>query len=117
MWCPTDAPCTITDRAVNPRLALIAALDTAGRVYFSVNHSNTDSDVLLLFLRLLVLRLNDDTPDWMSDSVILLDNAKYHTSKETREALLKLGIPVIFSGPYSYSSAPIELMFSGLKNG
>ena len=51
MWCPTNAPCTITDRAVNPRLALIAALDTDGRVYFSLNHSNTDSDVILLFLR------------------------------------------------------------------
>lgn len=88
MWCPTNAPCTITDRAVNPRLALIAALDTDGRVYFSLNHSNTDSDVLLLFMRLLVSRLNDDIPGWMSDSVILLDNAKYHTSKDTREAFL-----------------------------
>ena len=51
MWCPTKAPCTITDKAINPRLALIAALDTDGRVYFSLNHSNTDSDVILLFLR------------------------------------------------------------------
>ena len=51
MWCPTKTPCTITDRALNPRLALIAALDTDGKVYFSLNHSNTDSDVILLFLR------------------------------------------------------------------
>ena len=116
MWCPTDAPCTVTDRAISPRLALIAALDTDGRVYFSLNHSNTDSDVILLFLRLLVSRLNDDIPSWMQDSIILLDNAKYHTSKETREAMLKLQLPIVFSGPYSYSSAPIELMFSGLKN-
>ena len=65
MWCPTDAPCTVTDRAISPRLALIAALDTDGRVYFSLNHSNTDSDVILLFLRLLVSRLNDDIPTWM----------------------------------------------------
>ena len=51
MWCPTDAPCTVTDRAVSQRLGLIAALDTDGRVYFSLTHSNTDSDVILLFLR------------------------------------------------------------------
>ena len=51
MWCPTNAPCTITDHAINPRLAVIAALDTDGRVYFSLNHSNTDSDVILLFLK------------------------------------------------------------------
>ena len=36
---------------------------------------------------------------------------------ETREVLKKLDLPVIFSGPYSYSTAPIEMMFGGLKNG
>ena len=30
---------------------------------------------------------------------------------------MKLGISVIFTGPYSYSAAPIELLFGGLKNG
>ena len=50
MWCPTNTPCTITDKFMNPRLALIAALDTDGNVYFSLTHSNTDSDVMLLFL-------------------------------------------------------------------
>ena len=29
----------------------------------------------------------------------------------------KLRLPVIFSGPYSYSTAPIEMLFGGLKNG
>ena len=48
---PTNAPCTISDIAVTPRLALIAALDTDGRVYFSLNHSNTDQDVIMLFLK------------------------------------------------------------------
>ena len=51
MWCPSTAPCTITDRALAPRLALIAALDSDGRIFFSLNHSNTDSDVIILFLR------------------------------------------------------------------
>ena len=51
MWRPAKKPCTVNDKVINPRLALIAALDTHGRVYFSLNHSNTDSDVTLLFLR------------------------------------------------------------------
>jgi len=50
MWCPKNAPCTITDKFMNPRLALIAALDTDGNVYFSLTHANTDSDVMILFL-------------------------------------------------------------------
>ena len=64
MWCPTNAPCTITDKMMNPRLALIAALDTDGNVYFSLTHSNTDSDVILLFLIRLVDKLNQESPDW-----------------------------------------------------
>ena len=51
MWAPNTAPCTITDRAVTPRLALIAALDTDGRIFFTMNHANTDSDVIILFLK------------------------------------------------------------------
>ena len=45
------------------------------------------------------------------------DNAAYHSSDETRITVAKLGLKVIFSGPYSYSAAPIELLFGGLKVG
>ena len=58
MWCPTNAPCTVTDRAVNPRLALIAALDTDARVFFALTHANTDSEIILLFLRDLIKKLD-----------------------------------------------------------
>ena len=80
MWYPKNVPCTITDKFMSPRLALIAALDTYGNVYFSLTHANTDSDVMLLFLLGLTNKLNQETPEWMSESVLLLDNAKYHVS-------------------------------------
>ena len=48
---------------------------------------------------------------------MLLDNAKYHKLAEVRAAIKKFGISVIFSGPYSYVSAPIELYFGLLKRG
>ena len=50
MWCPAKVPCTVTEKALSTRLALIAALDTDGRVYFSLTHANTDSNVMLLFI-------------------------------------------------------------------
>lgn len=55
MWCPTKAPATVTDKGITPRLALIAALDTEGQVYFSLTHAVTDSDVIATFLK----RLDD----------------------------------------------------------
>ena len=68
MWYPKYTPCTITDKFMSPRLALIAALDTDGNVYFSLTHANTDSDVMILFLLGLVNKLNQESPDWISNS-------------------------------------------------
>ena len=70
-----------------------------------------------MFLSQLARQLDAESPDWRDNTVLLLDGAKYHTSEETRVIMKKLQLPVIFSGPYAYSSAPIELMFSGLKTG
>ena len=49
--------------------------------------------------------------------MFLLDNAPYHTSEKTRTVTKALKMRVIYSGPYSYSAAPIELLFAGLKFG
>ena len=117
MWCPNKVPCTATEQSVGTRLALIAALDTDGRVYFALTHANTDSDVIMSFLRRLDTMLSIETPDWKETSIVLLDGAKYHTSKETRENLQKLNIPITYSSPYSYDSAAIERFFGGIKVG
>ena len=48
---------------------------------------------------------------------LLWDNAPYHSSDETRAALQALGFKLIFSAPYSYSAAPVEMLFSCVKFG
>ena len=96
---------------------MIAALDTQGEVWFSLSHSTTDSDVIALFLVQIIKKLDDESPGWQEDSIILWDNAPYHSSTESMSLLSRLGLPVIFSGPYSYSAAPIETLFSHLKLG
>lgn len=94
---------------------MIAALDTDGRVWFSLAHATTDSDVIMLFWRRLTYQLDIEGPGWREDTVFLWDNATYHTSAETQGVLRQLGLRVIFSGPYSYDAAPIETLFSQLK--
>ena len=94
---------------------MIAALDTEGRIWFTLSHANTDSNIITLFLNYLIEALNSESPDWLENTVFLWDNASYHSSAETRSVLKKMGINIIFSGPYSYSAAPIELLFGSLK--
>ena len=81
MWVPTDSPGTVTVREVAPRISLIAALDTDGRAAFAMQHANTDISVLVLFLSHLFDKYDEEVPGWKNDSVILLDNASYHTKE------------------------------------
>ena len=96
---------------------MIAALDTDGRVWFALSHANTDSNMMAVFLHHLTQALDRETPGWQQNTIFLLDNAPYHCSHETRAAAGALGIQFIYSGPYSYSAAPIETLFAHLKLG
>lgn len=117
MWAKKTGNGNTRLNAISPRLSMIAALDTNGLVWFCLSHANTDSDVMALFLKHLTAELDADSPGWSDETIILWDNATYHASSETMSLVNKMGIQIIFSGPYSYSAAPIETLFSGLKLG
>ena len=53
-WAPRDGMGNTKLNTVAPRLSMIAAMDTEGRVWFSLSHSNTDSNVIITFLHHLV---------------------------------------------------------------
>ena len=69
------------------------------------------------FIRYLVRELERDDPLWATKSTIVLDNAAWHTNPVMKERLAKMQLPIIYSGPYSYTTAPIELVFAALKLG
>ncbi len=117
MWYPTRSEATLPDKPLSTRHSLVVALDTEGMMYFALYHVNTDSDMMALFLHYLVQQLDKEDTDWRENTVLLLDNAAYHVSSETKTALQRLGFTTMFSGPYSYSAAPCELVFAALKAG
>ena len=45
-----------------------------------------------------------------------MDNAPYHRSRVMTAWCRDLKLPLMFLGPYQYSMAKIELMFSYMKN-
>ena len=96
---------------------MITALDTDGRLGASLTQANTDSDVMTNFLRYLVHEIYREIPGYLESAHIFLDGAAWHTCAEMKERLARMWLPVIYSGPYSYSTAPIELVFAALKLG
>ena len=116
-WCPAQTPSTITMSPVTHRLSLIAALDTGGNVFFSLTQANTDQNIMLAFLTHLIVKLDQELGAWRDDTIFLLDNAKYHKGAEIRSYIRKLKIDIMWSAPYSFSTAPIENVFAHLKLG
>ena len=72
--------------------------------------------MIALFLLSLTKALDNETPDWRENTVFLWDGASYHKSAETKAIMLRLGLKVIYSGPYSYSATSAEYLFGTLKN-
>ncbi len=70
---------------------------------------------MCLFLSKLAGLLSQESKDWRSNTVLLLDGASYHKSESTRAAFEDLKVKVILSAPYSYSAAPVELFFAYFK--
>ena len=89
---------TVSSKDLAPRVNMIAALDTEGRIYVSLTQFNTDADVMLMFLSRLANLLSQEDKDWRDNTVWLFDNASYHREKGVREHLCKLGVQTVLSG-------------------
>ena len=92
VWAKKGGEANLRLNAVTPRLSLIAALDTDGKVWFCLGHSTTSSDVMAVFLQHLVKALDSESPGWQEDTVLLWDNATYHSSAETMRVVRRLGL-------------------------
>ena len=75
---------------MQPRISLIVALDTEGRLWCALTQANTDSDVMTMFLRYLMRELDRESPGWQENTTILLDNAAWHTNAVMRQRLARL---------------------------
>ena len=50
VWAKKGGEGNLQLHTVTPRLSLIAALDTEGKVWFSLAHANSNSDMIAVFL-------------------------------------------------------------------
>ena len=94
---------------------MIVGLDTSGNVITSLIQANSNSQVMELFFTSLIELLDTENKRWRQVTVILMDGAPYHTSSTMMEFYKKNQMPVMFTGPHSYSSSPVELFFAHFK--
>ena len=66
---------------------MIVALDSYGDIYVCLLQANSDTDTMQLFLKELILKLDDEDKRWRSNTILVWDGAGYHTSREVKELL------------------------------
>ena len=81
-WCPKDSTNSVINKQIQPRISMIAGMDTHGDTYACYTTVNTNTSVMKLYLSFLVEQLEKDRPNFRDDTVLLLDGAKYHTNYE-----------------------------------
>ena len=93
------------------------AIDNLGNVYASVTSVNTDSRMMTLYIRELVKILDQEDPQWRRACLIVHDGAKYCKQAAFTETLKELHVPFAISGPHSYNTNWVELLFAAIKSG
>jgi transposase len=74
-----------------------------------------NSEKVWWFLLKLCSFLQSQDQDWREKTVIMLDNAPYHRSLVMMNKYKQFKVPIMFLGPYQFSMAPVEKIFSFLK--
>ena len=115
-WCTKRKKCTLPRKALTPRISMFAAVDSDGNIFYSVSQANNDSSTMSIFTEQLCAMLDERRRGWRKHTVILIDNAPYHASKEAMQMYEQLKVPIMFMGPYSFDVAPCELLFAHFKS-
>ena len=67
----------MSEHQVTPRISLLMAISTDGKLYAALTQVNTDHKVFCLFMSQLVKKLSKEDPDWRTNTLILMDGARY----------------------------------------
>lgn len=67
----------MSENQVTPRISLLMAISTDGELYAALTQVNTDHKVFCLFMSQLAKKLSKEDPDWRTNTLILMDGARY----------------------------------------
>ena len=74
-WALPNSTNSVAQLQIVPRISMIAALDTGGKVFYSLIQANNNSEVMEVFFIHLVKRLDAERPGWRKTHVLMMDNA------------------------------------------
>lgn len=114
-WAPIGKANSMPKKNLQPRISMIVGLDTNGQVYTALLQANSNSSIMELFFTHFIRLMNGKDRYWRQNTILLLDGAPYHTSKQMLEFYEEHQLPIMFTAPHSYAASPVELFFAHFK--
>ena len=71
--------------------------------------------MIKLFLTHLLFQLDRERPGWRSNTMLVFDNASYHTNSNVQDYMVRNNINYLYTGPRSYDFNAIEAVWALLK--
>ena len=115
-WLPKGITYVIINQIHQGSKSMLTAFWSDGEYIWAVINDTVNSQCFQDFLwviKYFLKRRNLDSPD---KTVIMLDNAPYHSSETTKLKFNNLNLSVMFLPPYSPVLAPVEQYFKLIKS-
>ena len=99
-WLPVGKSSMVINDLCRGSANLIMAAGSNGKWFGIIRQGTIDSEIFWIFLRLLNKILQDTEKNQQKNPIIVLDNARIHSSNYTKEIVNKLELELKFLPPY-----------------
>jgi hypothetical protein len=83
------------------RITMVGAVDSDGNSFLKLSLAVSNTTTTLIALAQLIKLYDEKDPNWKSKSVVNLDGASYHRSKDVEVYLSQQGVKFIIQSPNS----------------
>ena len=114
-WLPKGITSAIINQIYRGSKSMITAFWSDGEYIWVVLNENVNSSCFQDFLSILNYFLELRSLNSPNKTVVILDNAAYHSSKDTKDKMKNMNYNFMFLPPYSPILAPVEQYFKQIK--
>ena len=114
-WVQKGDYCGVPIAGFQEYFCCIAAVSKCSLITLQTTKSNTNSTVFSLFVEQLIAKLRQEHPQNLAKTVLFMDGARYHTSRESVACMRKLGLSVLFNAPAFPEINSCEYFIRALK--
>ena len=115
-WLPKGMNCAIINDQLEGKATLIKTMWSNSKWFAMTVVGTLDSEKFWIFIKFIKSIIKAEQEDPFKTPAVIVDNARTHTSRFTKEVTSKLEYKIRFLAPYCSEIAPFEQAFGTIKS-